>query len=48
MDSTGRKTDLIELISLDPKNNPFPAPLNSINKFPTPISLVGGAMLIQG
>jgi hypothetical protein len=47
IDSTGRETDLIELISLDAKNNPVPAPL-TINKFPTPLSLAGGAMLIQG
>jgi hypothetical protein len=47
-DSAGKLTDELELISLDPKNNPVPARLKNLNKFPTRLDLGGGAMLIQG
>jgi hypothetical protein len=45
---TDNSTDVAELISLDPKNNPVPARLKNLNKFPTSINSGGGAMLIQG
>jgi hypothetical protein len=47
-DSTCSSTDALELISLDPKNNPVPAQLKNLNKFPTNILGGGGAMLTQG
>jgi hypothetical protein len=47
-DSTFSVTDVVELISLDPKNNPVPARLKNLKKFPTSIDSGGGAMLTQG
>jgi hypothetical protein len=47
--SDGSKiTDELELISLDPKNNPVPDRLKNLNKFPTNIFRGGGAMWTQG
>jgi hypothetical protein len=48
LDSTGNISDVVELISLDPKNNPVPARLKNLKKFPTIITTGGGAMLTQG
>jgi hypothetical protein len=48
LDSTGNISDVVELISLDPKNNPVPARLKNLHKFPTKIDNGGGAMLTQG
>jgi hypothetical protein len=48
LDSTYSETDVVELISLDPKNNPVPARLKNLKKFPIIIFSGGGAMLTQG
>jgi hypothetical protein len=44
----GQHSTGVELISLDPKNNPVPDRLKNLNQFPTGICHGGGGMLTQG
>jgi hypothetical protein len=41
-------TDTVELISLDPKNNPVPDRFKNLNKFPVKIFSGGGACFSHG
>jgi hypothetical protein len=44
----GRLSDTVELISLDPKNNPVPDRFKNLKKFPINIRWGGGALFSHG